>query len=40
MYNITITAITATIRHGILDAIRNSGKLPLIPIDTPTHFAG
>ena len=40
MYNITITAIAAAIRHGILDAIRNSGKLPLIPVDTPTRFAG
>jgi len=40
MYNITITAIAAAIRHGILDAIRNSGKLPLIPVDTPTCFAG
>ena len=40
MYNITITAIAAAICHGILDAIRNSGKLPLIPVDTPTRFAG
>jgi len=40
MYNIMITAIATTICHGILDAIRNSGKLPLIPNTTPTHFAG
>jgi len=39
-YNIMITAITTAIHHGILDAIRNLGKLPLIPNTTPTHFAG
>ena len=40
MYNITITAITAAIHHGILDAIRNLGSLPLIPDATPTRFTG
>ena len=40
MYNITITTIATAIHHGILDAIRNLGKLPLIPADTPTCFAG
>jgi len=34
MYNITITTIAATIHHGILDAIRNLGKLPLTPDTT------
>ena len=40
MYNITITTIATAIRHGILDAIRNSRSLPLIPDATPTCFTG
>jgi len=40
MYIITITTIAATIHHGILDAIRNSGKFPLIPDSIPTCFTG
>ena len=35
------TAITAAIRHGILNIIKESGKLPLIPTDIIIHqFAG
>ena len=35
------TAIAAAIRHGILNVIKESGKLPLIPTDITIHrFAG
>ena len=39
-YVIVATAIAAAIRHGILDAMRDSGKFPLAPDYIYMCFAG
>jgi hypothetical protein len=40
LHTIVITAIAAAIRHGILNTIRDSKKLPVVPDYIPSHFAG
>jgi hypothetical protein len=40
LHTIVVTAIAAAIRHGILNTIRDSKKLPVVPDYIPSHFAG
>jgi hypothetical protein len=40
LHTIVITAIAAAIQHGILNTIRDSKKLPVVPDYIPSHFAG
>ena len=40
LHIILTTAITAAIRHGIINTIRDSPKLPVISDYIPSHFAG
>jgi hypothetical protein len=40
LHTITVTAIAAAIRHGILNTIRDSKKLPVVPDYIPSDFAG
>jgi hypothetical protein len=40
LHAIVTTAIAATIRHGILNTIQDSNKLPVVPDYISSHFAG
>ncbi|KIJ91234.1 hypothetical protein K443DRAFT_14558 [Laccaria amethystina LaAM-08-1] len=40
LHTIVTTAIAAAIQHGILNTIRDSQKLPVVPDYIPSHFAG